>query len=367
MKQLETNRLILRKFKESDFAAVHSYASCPENIIFMVWGPNSEEETKSFIRTSIEKADETPCRNFQYAAISKDTGKLIGACDISISGDEGAVGWILHRDFWRRGYAAEMGAALLDFGFGGLGLRRIIATCDEENTASYKVMEKIGMRREGLFLDARPASKLSGKQYGDELSYAIVKDEWEARKENGYYNSLPCVFNGFIDMPLLQDGEIRLVCTAKNPEVSEKKWVPSYDFAICLGSEKIGSINLRIGYGGGFYGSQLYYGGHIGYNIDEKHRGNGYAGMACRALLPVAKAHGMEKLLITTRDTNRASQRVCEKLGMRLVRIARVPQWHDLYTEGGYRYVNIYEWSISYNPKCSSVTNPIITSLGRTR
>ncbi|MDR1689102.1 MAG: GNAT family N-acetyltransferase [Clostridiales bacterium] len=240
MKQLETKRLILRKFKESDFAAVQSYASCPENIIFMVWGPNSEEETKSFIRTAIAKADEVPCRNFQYAVTAKDTGKLIGACDISISGEEGAIGWILHRDFWRQGYAAEMGAVLLDFGFGELGLHRITATCDEENTASYKVMEKIGMRREGMFLDARPANKISCRQYGDELSYAIVKDEWEARKESDYYNSLPCVFNGFIEMPLLQDGEIRLV------------------------------------------------------------------------------------------------------------RIARVPQWHDLYTEGGYRRVNIYEWDIKH-------------------
>jgi RimJ/RimL family protein N-acetyltransferase len=85
---------------------------------------------------------------------------------------------MLHRDNWRQGYATEMGGALLKFGFDELGLHRISARCDSENIASYKVMEKIGMRREGLFLEARPAHKRSIRQYGDELHYAILRDEY---------------------------------------------------------------------------------------------------------------------------------------------------------------------------------------------
>jgi len=201
-------------------------------------------------------------------------------------------------------------------------------------------MEKIGMRREGLFIEGRSAHKQSDNKFSDELSYAILIDEWEVLKETDFYNSLPVKFDGFIDVPELSDGVIYLVCTSKSEADPIKKWVPGYNFAVCKDGEKIGEINLRIG-----YVDSLYFGGQIGYGIDEKCRGNGYAGRACKLLVPVAKAHGMTTLLITNNYTNAASQRVCEKLEAHLVRTARLPEWHDLYKEGR-RFSNIYEWSV---------------------
>lgn len=340
MKTLETERLILRKYAEDDFAAVHSYANCVENTIYMVWGPNTEEQTKDFIKREISKTTENLRKEYNYAVVLKDTHRLIGGCGITLHESCSEVGWILHRDYWKQGYCTEMGQALLKFGFEELNLRRIIAYCDFENIGSYRVMEKIGMRREGVYLDGRPAHKLSDRQYSDELSYGILKDEWETHNEIAYYNSLPLKFNDFIDLPELSDGVIYLVCTGKYTANPEKKIVPAYHFAVCMGSEKIGGIDLRIGYTNG-----LYYGGQIGYGIDEKYRGNGYAGRACRLLLPVAKAHNMTKLLITNNHTNTASRRVCEKLGTKLLRVARLPEWHDLY-QRGQRFSNIYEWSV---------------------
>ncbi|MCL2462161.1 MAG: GNAT family N-acetyltransferase [Defluviitaleaceae bacterium] len=346
MKTLETERLILREFREDDFAAVQSYAGSAENLIYMAWGPNTEEQTLAFFRAAVvETADDKPEKDYIYAAVLKESdrnnpGKLIGGCDMDVKGGEASLGWILHRDYWKRGYGPELGEALLRFGFDELNLRRVVARCDAENYGSYRVMEKIGMRREGRFIDARPANKLSDRQYGDELSYAILKDEWDTRKEIARYNNIPVAFGGFIEVPELSDGEIRLVCTAKNPADAERKLVPSYDFAVCRGGEKIGAVNLRIGYTDG-----LYYGGQIGYGIDEKYRGRGCAGRACRLLAPVAKAHGMKKLLITNNYTNAASRRVCEKLGAKLLRVARLPEWHDLYKEGQ-RFSNIFEWSV---------------------
>ena len=167
-----------------------------------------------------------------------------------------------------------------------------------------------------------------------------MRDEWEIQKEIAYYNALPCLFEAFIEVPPLADDEIFLVCEEKSPAKPEKKWLPGYSFAICKSGEKIGNISLRIGYSEG-----LYYGGQIGYSIDEAHRGKNYAAKACQLLLPIARAHGMIKLLITNDVENHASRRVCEKLGARLIRTARLPEWTDMYKEGQ-RFLNIFEWDL---------------------
>lgn len=338
---LETERLILRPFEETDFEAVHSYSSVAENIRYMEWGPNDKSSTKAFISEAIKQSEEKPCMNYQYAAVLKSTQKLIGGCNLLRIGSEQAeIGWILHRNYWQQGFGTEMGKRLLEFGFGELGLHRIIARCDTENYGSYRVMERIGMRREGCFLEARAANKFSDKKYGDEYLYAILKDEWEALQEIAYYNSLPVIFNGFVDIPDLTDGEIELFCVAKKPAIPEKKWVPAYVFEIRRDGTRVGELNLRIG-----YTDSLYYGGQIGYSVEEQHRGHGYAEKACRLVAPVIRAHGMKKVLITNEHTNIASRCTCEKLGAKFIRKARLPEWHDLYKEGQ-RYVNIFEWSV---------------------
>ena len=95
-----------------------------------------------------------------------------------------------------------------------------------------------------------------------------LEDEWAIQQEISYYNSLPVIFDGFIDIADLADGEIELYCADKKPAIPEKKWVPSYVFEIRQNNSRVGEINLRIGYTDG-----LYYGGHIGYGVDEPYRG----------------------------------------------------------------------------------------------
>jgi RimJ/RimL family protein N-acetyltransferase len=84
MRTIETERLVLRKFTIEDFEAVQSYASCVENIVYMLWGPNSAEQTREFIEMAISQADEEPCKNYQYAAVLRSSGKPIGACNLVI-------------------------------------------------------------------------------------------------------------------------------------------------------------------------------------------------------------------------------------------------------------------------------------------
>jgi len=163
---------------------------------------------------------------------------------------------------------------------------------------------------------------------------------WRIIQEISYYNSQPVVFNDFVDVPDLTDGEIELFCIAKRPSIPERKRVPAYDFEIRCDGSRVGEINLRIGYTEG-----LYYGGQIGYWVDEQHRGHGYAEKACRLLKPVIRAHGMKRVLITNNHTNIPSKRTCEKLGAKLIRTAPLPKEHELYNEGQ-RLVNIFEWKI---------------------
>ena len=158
-----------------------------------------------------------------------------------------------------------------------------------------------------------------------------------------YYNALPCVFKGFMDVPALCDGTIQLVCVKKHLVNFYNNQMPTYVFGIYTGKLRVGDIRLRIGYTEG-----TYYSGHIGFAIDEAHRGKGYAVRACRLLATVARYHKIEKLLITNDDNNTASYRVCEKLGAKFVRRAELPSWHDAYKEG-HGYKNIFEWEMDNN------------------
>jgi len=340
--QIETQRLILRKINVSEAEAVYrKWAENPAVLCFLPPYYNEDTDTvNNWINESSQSFREAAPDSYELFVMElKIGGDIIGIIELTEIDHEtrsAETGYHLCKKWWGNGYAAEALRELFRYSLEIKCLNRVWAVYDPRNPNSGKVMQKAGMLYEGTLRQC----KIRNGVLVDRIYYSMLKDDWETEKEISYYNALPCVFKDFIDVPELSDGVIHLVCTSKTPGNDERKWVPAYRFAICKGSEKIGEIDLRIGYTDG-----LYYGGQIGYGIDEKHRGNGYAGRACQLLKPVADAHGMMKLLITTNHTNSASMRVCEKLSCRLVRTARLPEWHDLYKEGR-RFSNIYEWSL---------------------
>lgn len=173
--EIKTNRLLLRRFTEKDIPAACSYVSSRENTKYMMCGVQTEEEYRAYIRFSAK--DEN---YYIFAVTEKETGKLIGTADLGLIDDDtqAEIGWVIHRDYWNKGYCTEVGRALLSFAFDGLDLRRVIAHCDVENIGSWRVMEKIGMRREGCFVEGRRPYDYDPYYHSSEYSYAIMSDEY---------------------------------------------------------------------------------------------------------------------------------------------------------------------------------------------
>ena len=174
---LETPRLILREFIPGDLERVHAYASRDEVTRYMIWGPNNLSQSAEALSGFMEDARQHPRTSYDLAITLKPQGVLIGGAGLRISNAEsrtGDIGYVLHPDFWRHGYAEEAARALLHEGFHALGLRRIVGVCDQRNKASARVMERLGMRREGAFR----ASKLIQDEWQDEYLYAILSEEF---------------------------------------------------------------------------------------------------------------------------------------------------------------------------------------------
>ncbi|MBR4359323.1 MAG: GNAT family N-acetyltransferase [Clostridia bacterium] len=126
----------------------------------------------------------------------------------------------------------------------------------------------------------------------------------------------------FSRKPMFSDGEIDLVLS--NQDVADPSCgiEDGYLFSIyrCQTRDYVGYVSLRLGESPG-----LYYLGHIGYRIEENHRGHHYAEKACRLLEPLIRRLRLGSVVITANVENTASRRTCERLGCELERIAPVP------------------------------------------
>ena len=174
-KPIETERLLLREFIDDDFAAILQYASDPEVTRYVRFGPTTEDVTRTFLQKTIAEQKSDSRKNFDLAIILKSHQRLIGACGIHLQEKgNGDIGYTFIRSFWGYGYATEAANALLTFGFEKLGLHRMTATCDVRNAASFRVMEKIGMRREGHFHE----DVWQRDHWRDSYLYAILETDW---------------------------------------------------------------------------------------------------------------------------------------------------------------------------------------------
>jgi 3-dehydroquinate dehydratase/shikimate dehydrogenase len=145
---LETNRLILRKWQEADFAP---FAKMNADSTVMEFFPSTLSRTES------DELANKFIKHFEqngfglFAATLKDSGEFIGFVGLNIPSFDAhftpcvEIGWRLAKAQWNKGYATEGALAVIDYGFGELGLEEIVSFTYEGNMASQRVMEKIGM------------------------------------------------------------------------------------------------------------------------------------------------------------------------------------------------------------------------------
>jgi RimJ/RimL family protein N-acetyltransferase len=176
---LSTPRLLLREFEEDDWRATHPYESDPDVVRYQSHGVRTPEESRDYILRVMALARETPRRVYDLAVVLREDHRLIGRCGMHVNNpelNEATLWYVLDRSQWRKGYISEAVRALVDFGFETLGLHRVWADCDPRNPASFRVMEKLGMRKEAHF---RENVFIKG-EWCDSLIYAVLDHEWRA-------------------------------------------------------------------------------------------------------------------------------------------------------------------------------------------
>lgn len=149
--RLETPRLIIRSYEERDADPWVAMLGDPEVRRFL---PPFQPPTAETFRSGMQRRrDLERERGYAMWAVEvKDTGTFIGQCGLNFIGDGPEVELAYHyrRDSWNKGYATEAAAAVLAYAFGPAGLDRVIALVVPENIGSWRVLEKVGMRYEGL-------------------------------------------------------------------------------------------------------------------------------------------------------------------------------------------------------------------------
>lgn len=176
---IETERLILRDIIPADRQAIFDYRSDAETNKFQSWIPKNPEEVDEFIQRNYKEFN-LPETWYQILITDKETGTVIGDIGIHFFGEENKqveLGITVHKKFHGKGYASEALKGCIDFLFNDLQKHRIIASVDPENTASLRLMERIGFRKEAHFVK----SLFWKNKWVDDVIYAMLEEEWKHR------------------------------------------------------------------------------------------------------------------------------------------------------------------------------------------
>lgn len=172
---LETDRLVLRRLDLTDAEAYFIALSNPETMRHMRWDVfQTVEDAISFLRMIDQKHRERLA--FHWGVIDKESQKLIGRVafiNFDEENEKTEIGYVISKHYWNKGLVTEAIRELIRFGFAELGVNRIEARCNEDNLGSERVMQKNGMKFEGLL---RAQLKMK-REFKNQKLYSIIKSD----------------------------------------------------------------------------------------------------------------------------------------------------------------------------------------------
>jgi RimJ/RimL family protein N-acetyltransferase len=175
---LTSPRLVLRPYEATDLPALHAMFGREDLCRYLPWGPMTLDQARDKLAQRLRQTGlDADGDAIVLAAIEAATGQHVGEFMLRRTNEEsrqGEIGWSLHPSAHGRGLATEGARAMLRLGFEEGGFHRITAGSDPRNTASVKVMERLGMRREALFVENW---FLKGEWVG-EIVCALLEPEW---------------------------------------------------------------------------------------------------------------------------------------------------------------------------------------------
>jgi RimJ/RimL family protein N-acetyltransferase len=173
--ELRTERLLLRPFSEGDVDDVYAFANDPEWSRYLMNVP--EEYTRSHAQELIDRNLSREWDTNPNLAIVLDR-RVVGTTGLVVNTEHhrAEIGYSLARAHWGKGFASEAVRALIDWAFPTYGLAKVFARADARNERSWRLMEKLGMKREGILRHHRA---IPGGR-ADEVVYGLLREEWEA-------------------------------------------------------------------------------------------------------------------------------------------------------------------------------------------
>ncbi|WP_053005784.1 GNAT family N-acetyltransferase [Kiloniella spongiae] len=174
---LETSRLRIRQYQGTDLEPTRRMSQDPELRKWLLSGVYSDKEHEEYVKVS--STSDTK----DFVVEEKATGLVMGEMtfhrwEVQRTWE---MGWLILPEFQGKGYASEAAKSLLKVGFEQMELHRIVAMAHPENSASWRLMEKIGMRKEGAYLQSIPRPDST---WWDGVSYAILASEYKAQTKN---------------------------------------------------------------------------------------------------------------------------------------------------------------------------------------
>ena len=174
-----TERLELRRFRSDDVAVFRAYRSDPEVARYQSWeAPLSTVDAQELVDEFAGLVPDAPGW-FQYAVELRGTSALIGDVGVNLHENrmQAEIGFTFAREHQGHGYATEAVSRVVDHLLVSQGLRRVSAECDARNTASARLLERVGFRREGH----RPEFTWLKGEWTDDLLFGLLARDWLVR------------------------------------------------------------------------------------------------------------------------------------------------------------------------------------------